>query len=98
MNWQLMWDSAPKLLNGVPMTLQLVGLSLAVGVVLAGFATAARLSNNLFLRGVSWGYVFLFRGTPLLVQIFLIYYGLGQFEAVRQGFLWPFLREAYWCA
>jgi octopine/nopaline transport system permease protein len=39
-----------------------------------------------------------FRGTPLLVQIFLIYYGLGQIPFIRDSFLWPFLREAYWCA
>lgn len=98
MNWELMWDSVPKLLAGVPLTLQLVALSLALGVIVAGFTAWARLSHNMFLRGLSWAYVFVFRGTPLLVQIFLIYYGLGQFEAVRQSFLWPFLREAYWCA
>jgi octopine/nopaline transport system permease protein len=39
-----------------------------------------------------------FRGTPLLVQIFLIYYGLGQFEAIRDSFLWTFFREPFWCA
>jgi octopine/nopaline transport system permease protein len=42
--------------------------------------------------------VFVFRGTPLLVQIFLIYYGLGQFEAIRDSFLWTFFREPFWCA
>lgn len=98
MNWELMWDSIPRLAGGVPMTLQLVGLSLALGVCIAAVAAAARLSDNMFWRGLAWGYVFVFRGTPLLVQIFLIYYGLGQFEAVRGSFLWPFLREAYWCA
>lgn len=98
MNWELMWDSVPKLLAGVPLTLQLVALSLTLGVIVAGFTAWARLSHNMFLRGFSWAYVFVFRGTPLLVQIFLIYYGLGQFEAVRQSFFWPFLREAYWCA
>lgn len=98
MNWELMWDSLPKLLAGAPVTLQLTGLSLAVGVLIAGVAAAARLSDNLLLRGAAWSYVFVFRGTPLLVQIFLIYYGLGQFDVVRQSFLWPFLREAYWCA
>ena len=98
MNWELMWDSVPKLLAGVPLTLQLVALSLALGVAVAALTAWARLSHNMFLRGASWAYVFVFRGTPLLVQIFLIYYGLGQFEAVRQSFLWPFLREAYWCA
>ena len=98
MNWELMWDSLPKLLGGAPLTLQLTGLSLAVGIVIAAVAAAARLSDNLLFRGAAWSYVFIFRGTPLLVQIFLIYYGLGQFEAVRQSFMWPVLREAYWCA
>ena len=50
------------------------------------------------MSGVTGVYVFLFRSTPLLVQIFLIYYGLGQFAAVRESFLWPLLKEAYWCA
>lgn len=98
MNWELMWDSLPKLLGGVPLTLQLTGLSLAVGVLIAIVAAAARLSDNLLFRSAAWSYVFIFRGTPLLVQIFLIYYGLGQFDLVRQSFLWPVLREAYWCA
>jgi len=45
-----------------------------------------------------YGYIFYFRGTPLLVQIFLIYYGTGQFEVIRESFIWPIFREAYWCA
>jgi octopine/nopaline transport system permease protein len=57
-----------------------------------------RLSGNRALDYAARSYVFVFRGTPLLVQIFLIYYGLGQFPEVRQSFLWPFLREPYWCA
>jgi octopine/nopaline transport system permease protein len=52
----------------------------------------------LALEWFARAYVFVFRGTPLLVQIFLIYYGLGQFAAVRHSFLWPLLREPYWCA
>ena len=51
-----------------------------------------------WLRAPACGYVFFFRGTPLLVQIFLVYYGLAQFAAVRDSFLWPMLREPYWCA
>ena len=57
-----------------------------------------RLSGNPVLDYAARSYVFVFRGTPLLVQIFLIYYGLGQFPEIRQSFLWPFLREPYWCA
>jgi octopine/nopaline transport system permease protein len=66
--------------------------------VLAVLVAVARLSRLAPLRAVAGGYIFLFRGTPLLVQIFLIYYGLGQFPEVRQSFLWPFLRQPYWCA
>jgi len=98
MNWQLMADTLPRLLAGVPLTLQLVALAEILGVVLATGAALARLSGNRVLEGVSQAYVFVFRGTPLLVQIFLIYYGLGQFPAIRESVLWPILREPYWCA
>ena len=58
-----------------------------------------RLSRNWLVQVLPFLYIFFFRGTPLLVQIFLIYYGLGQFEAVRNSFLWePVLSQAYWCA
>ncbi|AWK87786.1 ABC transporter permease [Azospirillum thermophilum] len=98
MNWELMLDSIPRLAGAVPLTLELVGAALACGAVVA-FATALlRLSGNRVAAGVTGAYVFVFRGTPLLVQIFLIYYGLGQFEAVRESVLWPFLREPMWCA
>ncbi|AWK89567.1 ABC transporter permease [Azospirillum thermophilum] len=98
MNWELMLDSIPRLLAATPVTLQLVSAALLCGAVVA-FATALlRLSGNRVAAGVTGAYVFVFRGTPLLVQIFLIYYGLGQFEAVRESVLWPFLREPMWCA
>jgi octopine/nopaline transport system permease protein len=98
MNLTLMWETLPQVAAGIPLTLQLVGLGLVIGFLLATGVALLRLSNNLVLSGIAAGYVFVFRGTPLLVQIFLIYYGLGQFELVRDSFLWPFLRQAYWCA
>lgn len=98
MNWDVMISSVPTLLSGVPLTVQLVGLGEILGLVIACLATWGRLSGNLAAAGVSRLYVFVFRGTPLLVQIYLIYYGLGQFPAVRESFLWPLLREPYWCA
>lgn len=88
----------PALLDGVPMTLQLAGLSLLLGFFLAVLLAVLRTSG---IRPLEWfvrGYVYVFRGTPLLVQIFLIYYGTGQFDVIKQSFLWPVLREAYWCA
>lgn len=87
-----------RLLAGVPLTLQLAAVSLSMGFVIA-VVLAITLHNaptlvTLPLRG----YVALFRGTPLLVQIFLIYYGLGQFRPALQSVgLWGFFREPYWC-
>jgi octopine/nopaline transport system permease protein len=86
------------LLSGVPLLLQLAFFSIAAGAVLAVLLALMRLSGNPLLDYSARSYVFVFRGTPLLVQIFLIYYGLGQFPEIRQGFLWPFLRQPYWCA
>lgn len=86
-----------RLLGGVPLTVSLSALSVAVGFVLAVLLTILR---RTFLVG-RWfvqGYVFVLRGSPLLVQLFLIYYGLSQFPEVRRSALWPFLREPYWCA
>ncbi len=98
MDFALMISRAPEILAGIPITLGLVSLSLLFGGIAAiGFATM-RMSSNPVLSGFAYGYVFVFRGTPLLVQIFLIYYGVGQFEAVRESFAWPILRDAYWCA
>lgn len=98
MDWGLMWDSVPALLAAVPLTLQLVALALLLGLGMAALAAWARLSGHAVAAGASSAYVFVFRGTPLLVQIFLIYYGLSQFEAVRTSLFWPLLREPYWCA
>ncbi|MFV0473536.1 MAG: ABC transporter permease [Pikeienuella sp.] len=98
MNVEEMINSLPALLGGLAVTLQLVAAALVVGFVIALPTALARLSRFALLRWLSLGYVFSFRGTPLLVQIFLIYYGLAQFEMVRDSALWPILREPYWCA
>jgi len=86
------------LISGVPLTLQLAFYSIAAGAVFAVLLALMRLSGSRVLDYAARSYVFVFRGTPLLVQIFLIYYGLGQFPEIRQSLLWPFLREPYWCA
>ena len=91
-------EYVPQLLSGVWLTVQLVALAMAAGTALALPLAVMRTSRHGWLRAPAWGYVFFFRGTPLLVQIFLVYYGLAQFAAVRDSFLWPVLREPYWCA
>lgn len=98
MNWQLMWDSLPRMLGGLSLTLQLIVGSLALGALVAFAVALLRLSGNRVVETLAAAYVFVFRGTPLLVQIFLVYYGLGQFEFIRDSILWPILREPYWCA
>ena len=90
-------DVLGKLLAGLPLTIGLTLLALAGGAVLALGLSALRASS----RPGAWltnAYVFLFRGSPLLIQIFMIYYGLPQFGFVRHSVLWPLLREPYVCA
>lgn len=98
MNVSVMIESVPRLLEGALVTFQLVGLAVIAGFLVALPVTFARLSPNNLLRLPAYGYVFFFRGTPLLVQIFLIYYGLSQFAEIRNSVLWPVLREPFWCA
>ena len=98
MNLDLIQTSLPKLLAGVPLTLQLVFISVAIGLVAAVGIALMRLSPSWIVREIAYRYVYVFRGTPLLVQLFLIYYGLGQFEAVRESIAWIVLREPFWCA
>jgi octopine/nopaline transport system permease protein len=98
LDFRLMAEAFPAIVGGVGNTLALVSGSLAIGILLAVPTALASLSGSRALRGASSIYVTCFRGTPLLVQIFLIYYGLGQFAAVRESVLWPILREPWWCA
>lgn len=101
MEWELMLKSLgelPRLLQGVVLTVELVVCSVVAGFALAIPLALARLSRNPLLWVPAYGFIFLFRGTPILVQVYLIYYGLGQFESVTGSFLWPVLREAWWCA
>lgn len=98
MSGHVIAESVPKLLAGASLTIELVVIALAIGIVIAMPVALARVSGRLWLNGPAFAYVFFFRGTPLLVQIFLVYYGLSQFETIREGPLWPILREPYWCA
>ena len=87
-----------SLVGALPLTLELAATAILLGAGLALALALSRLSGILVLDWLARLYVSVFRGTPLLVQIFLIYYGLSQFPAVRHSFLWPVLREPYWCA
>ena len=95
----LLWDSLPRLWAGLLVTLQLVGCSLAIGGALALPLALARTSFHPLLRWPAQAYVFFFRATPLLIQLFLVYYGSGQFRETFEGVgLWGVFRDAWWCA
>ncbi len=84
-------------LTGVGYTLLIVVVSLVLGGALSLPLAVARAYRTPVVNQIVFGYVYFFRGTPLLVQLYLIYYGLGQFEAVRDSFLWPVLKDPLWC-
>ena len=98
MDFELMINSFPKLLNAAVITLKLLSASLIIGLFIGLFFAILRLNKNIFINKFAYGYSYLFRGTPLLVQIFIIYFGLGQIEYLRSTFLWVILKEPYWCA
>ncbi len=90
-NWTLFAE-------GVWMTIQLTFLALLIGFLIALPSGLARARRKPIVSPLINAYVYVFRGTPLLVQTFLIYYGLGQFEWVRDSWAWTFLRDPWWCA
>jgi len=99
MDFELMQESWPKLVGAIPETLILAGSSLLIGFVIAMVVALARLSNNKALSSLAYGYMYIFRSTPLLVQIFLIYYGSGQFRPFLEEYgLWVFFKESWFCA
>ena len=98
MDLELMINSFPKLLSAAVITLKLLSVSLIIGLFIGLFFAILRLNKNIFINRFAYGYSYIFRGTPLLVQIFIIYFGLGQIEYLRSTVLWVILKEPYWCA
>ncbi len=98
MKWDVIVKWLPKLLEGAYLTLELVAIAVLVGLLIAIPLGMARASRHWYVRALPFGYIFFFRGTPLLLQLFLVYYGLAQFDVIKQGPLWPYLRDPYWCA
>jgi len=98
MDLDLMLTSLPKLLSASLVTLKLLSLSLVFGLLIGLLFAILRLNKNIFINKFAYAYSYLFRGTPLLVQIFIIYFGLGQIEGLRNSFAWVVLKEPYWCA
>ncbi len=97
-DFSLIWDSVPKMLMGMGLTLQLMFLAIVLGTALGVLLLLMRISGKWYLVWPATVYIYIFRGTPILVQIFIIYYGLPQFEFIRESIFWPILREPYGCA
>ena len=96
--WDVIWKYFPRLLDGAWLTLELVLISGLIGIALAIPLALMRASDKTWVKAMPFAYIYFFRGTPLLVQIFLVYYGASQFDAIRESILWPILKEPYWCA
>ena len=94
----LIIDSVPKMLMGIGLTFQLLFISAFLGLALAIALLLMRLSGRWYLVWPTLVYIYVFRGTPILVQIFIIYYGLPQIEFIRDSIFWPILREPFGCA
>ena len=97
MNLAAIAESLPNYLHGLVTTVELLALSLGFGLAGAVPLAVARASNVRWLSAPVWAFTFVIRGTPMLVQLFLVYYGLAQFEAVRASVFWPWLASDVPC-
>ena len=98
MDINLIITSFPKLIIASFTTIKLLSVSLLIGLFFGLLFALLRINNNIILGKIAYGYSYVFRGTPLLVQIFIIYYGFGQVELIRESIFWSVLKEPYWCA
>ena len=97
MDFQLITNNFFIVITGMDETILLVLLSLSIGLFISIFFALARISSVKSLSQIVYYYIFIIRGTPLLVQIYLIYFGLGSIKSIRESFLWILLKEPFWC-
>jgi len=97
-DWPVIAQSLPDFAGGLQVCLVLLVISVGTGFVLSVPLAMARVSSRRWLSQPVWFFTYVVRGTPLLVQLFIVYYGFAQFEALRESVLWPLLREAWFCA
>jgi arginine/ornithine transport system permease protein len=99
MDFSPILDNYQLYLEGMATTVKLVGVSLIIGLAIAVPLAVLRTSINPLVNGPVWAFTYFFRGTPLLVQMFLIYYGLGQLQfMIDLSQRFDFLKDAYWYA
>lgn len=98
MDYQVIISNLPLYFKGLWTTIVLVASSLLLGLCLALPIALLATSKNRWVNMLPKAYIYFFRGTPLLVQMYMLYHGMGQFEEIRESFLWVIFREAYACA
>ena len=91
-------DNLPDIFNSALLTIELTAFSIFIGLIIGFLFALMRISKIKLLSYFSYYYSFIFRGTPLFVQIFIIYFGLAQLEFIRESILWVVLKKPYWCA
>ena len=98
MDLAFIWTTFLRLLAALQVTLSVWALSVFFGAFIAAGVTWMRGSGIKPAEWIARAYIFVFRGAPLLVQLFVVYYGLSSFPLVRASVFWPFLRDAFNCA
>ena len=93
----LLFRNFVEVMTGLDNTLLLLVISLPIGFILSLIFALGRVSKNKLISKPIASYIFVIRGTPLLVQIYLIYFGLGSVKFIRESFLWYALKEPFWC-
>ncbi len=97
MRWDVVVETLPAFLGGLQITLVLLLISMASGLTLSVPLAMARASRHRALWMPVWLFTYVIRGTPLLVQLFIIYYGLPQFDLIRDSAVWPLFRSPWFC-
>ena len=98
MDFEAIRDSLPSYVHGAGITIVLTLAALAIGMLFALPLAVLRGWPSRRVAGPVWAFTYVIRGTPLLVQLFLVYYGLAQFDVVKRSALWPWLSSAWFCA
>ncbi len=98
MDFAVIIENLPLYLEGLALTIELLILSLIAGIVMAIPVGVAANAQSTLINALPRAFIYFIRGTPLLVQMFLIYHGVAQFEAIRESILWVVFKQAYWCA
>ncbi len=99
MQWYWLPEYLPKFVDGIILTLQLLSISIVLGMALAIPIGLVQVTGPRWLAALARGFCTIIRGTPLLIQLWLLYYGLGALfplvPGIRESFMWPVLRDAF---